>query len=246
MSLPTSKPEFQEWCFRKLGQPVIEIEVSDSQADDRIDEAVLYWNDWSSDGTSHQYYKYQLTANDISNSYITLPANIIGAVGIFDCGDIEGSQYMFNVRYQIALNDLYTLTSVSMVPYYMAYQHLQLLEQILVGQKQIRYNRIMNQLYLDMDWSLWNPGMYIIVDCYQVIDPAIYTNMWSDRTLMLLATAYIKKQWGTNIGKYSQVPMLGGVMFNGEQIARQAELEIQDIERVIKTQYQEPPMAMVG
>jgi hypothetical protein len=245
MSIPTSRDEFTEYCLKKLGRPVIEIDVSDDQVQDRIDEAILFWQDFDQDGTERQLFKYQITPTDFANRYIVLPSNIIGVVRLFDQGDIEGSNYMFNVRYQIALNDLYTLTSVSMVPYYMAFQHLQLLEQLLVGQKQIRYNRITNRLYLDIDWSLMCPGQFIIVDCYQVIDPDVYTAYWGDRMLAKYATALIKKQWGTNVGKYT-VPMIGNVSFNGQQIYEQAEKELADLEEKMITQYSAQPMMQVG
>ena len=127
MAIPSSRADFKEYCLRKLGKPVIEINVDDDQVDDRVDEALLYFADYHFDGTEKMFYKYQVQQTDIDNKYITLPDNIIGAVNIFPIGQGLNTNNLFNIRYQIALNDLYTLTSVSMVPYYMALTHVQFL-----------------------------------------------------------------------------------------------------------------------
>lgn len=246
MSKPTSREQFTQYCMAKLGRPVIKVNVSEEQVQDRIDEAILFWQDYNVDGTYRQLYKYQLQAADFTNQYITLPENIIGAVSIFDVGDIEGTGYLFNVRYQIALNDLYTLTSVSMVPYYMAYSHLQLLEQMLVGKKAIRYNRIANRLHIDSDWGQLSVGGWIIVDAYSVIDSNQFPNFWSDRLLMRYATALIKKQWGTNIGKLGNVPLLNGVTLNGIQIYEQATAELAEIEEKMISEYSAQPEIFFG
>ena len=183
MAVPTDRASFIEYCLRKLGKPVIEINVDPDQVDDRIDEALRYFWDYHFDGSDKTYYKYQVTAQDKVNRFITMPDNIIGVVNIFEIGQALNTNNLFNIRYQIALNDLYTLTSVSMVPYYMAMSHVQFLEQMLVGKQPLRYNRHMNQLFIDMDWNIINPGDYIIVEAYQVVDPDVYTKAWSDRWL---------------------------------------------------------------
>ena len=142
MAVPQSKADFKEYCLRKLGKPVIEINVDDDQVDDRVDEALRFYWDYHFDGTEKVYYKYQITQVDKNNKYITMPDNIIGVVNIFPVGQALNTNNLFNIRYQIALNDLYTLTSVSMVPYYMALQHVQFLEQFLVGQQPLRLSLI--------------------------------------------------------------------------------------------------------
>ena len=145
MASPTSRAQFKENCLRRLGKPVIEINVDDDQVEDRIDEALRYFWDYHFDGSEKTYYKHQVTSQDKINKYITIPENIIGVVNLFDIGNALNTNNLFNIRYQIALNDLYTLTSVSMVPYYMAIQHVQFLEQMLVGKQPLRYNRHTNK-----------------------------------------------------------------------------------------------------
>ena len=206
MAVPTSRAEFKENCLRRLGKPVIEINVDDDQVDDRIDEALRYYWDYHFDGSEKVFYKHQVTAQNKIDKYITLPENILGAVSIFDLGSALGVNNLFNIRYQIALNDLYTLTSVSMIPYYMAMQHIQFLEYILVGKQPIRYNRHTNKLYLDMDWDRVDVGQYLVVEAYEVVNPDTYTDAWSDRWLLRYGACLIKQQWGTNLKKFQKSP----------------------------------------
>jgi hypothetical protein len=246
MATPTTRSEFKEYCLRKLGKPVIEINVDDDQVEDRIDEAIKYYWDYHFDGSEKLYYRHQVTANNVIDKYITLPENIIGAVRIFNIGDPMVTNNLFDIRYQIALNDLYTLTSVSMIPYFMAFQHIQLLEQLLVGQQPIRYNRHTNKLYVDMDWNKVNVGNYLIVEAYEVINPETYTDAWGDRFLSRYATALIKKQWGANLSKFSGMQLPGGVQFNGDKIYNDAVNEIEALEKDMIISYSLPVTDMIG
>lgn len=247
MAVPTTKDEFKEYCLRKLGKPVIEINVDDDQVDDRVDEALRYYWDYHFDGSERVYYKHQITAQNKIDKYIMLPENIIGAVSIFNIGDpAVKADDLFNIRYQIALNDLYTLTSVSMIPYYMTMQHLGIIQELLVGKQPIRYNRHMNRLNIDMDWNTLSEGSFIIVDAYQVVDPDIYTDAWGDRWLQNYATAKIKYQWGANLTKFIGMQLPGGVQFNGQKILDDAAEEIKAMEAEMINSYSLPVMDMIG
>lgn len=246
MASPTSRSEFKENCLRRLGKPVVEINVDDDQVEDRIDEALRYFWDYHFDGSQKIYYKHQVTAQDMQNRYITLPDNIIGAVNLFDMGSAIGANNLFNIRYQIALNDLYTLTSVSMVPYYMAMQHIQFLEYLLIGKQPLRYNRHQNKLYIDMDWERIGEGFFIIVEAYEVVDPDEYTKAWSDRWLLRYAACLIKQQWGQNLKKFEGMKMPGGLTFNGQQIYNEATKEREDLEREMIYTYSLPATDMIG
>ena len=216
MAVPTTRDEFKEYCLRKLGKPVIEINVDEDQVEDRIDEALRYYWDYHFDGTDKVYYKHQVTEQDKTNKYITVPENIIGAVRVFPIADpMVRSDDLFNIRYQIALNDLYTLTSVSMVPYYMVMEHLALITEMLVGQQPIRFNRHKNRVYVDMDWGMINVGEFLLIEAYEVVDPADWSQIWSDRWLQNYTTEKIKYQWGSNLTKFVGMSLPGGVQFNG-------------------------------
>jgi len=247
MAVPASRSDFKEYCLRKLGKPVIEINVDDDQVEDRIDESLKYYYDYHFDGSEKIYYKHQITNTDKTNKYITLPENIIGAVRIFPIGDpAVGQQDLFNIRYQIALNDLYTLTSVSMVPYYMVMQHMALIADVIVGQQPIRYNRHTNKLYVDMDWEKMTAGDFLLVEAYEVINPDTYTDAWGDRWLQEYCTQKIKYQWGTNLTKFTGLQLPGGVQFNGTKIQDDALQAIEKLEQEMISSYSLPVMDMIA
>ena len=245
MAVPTTRSQFKEYCLRKLGKPVIEINVDDDQVEDRIDEALKYFWDYHFDGSEKIYYKHVITETDMTNKYVTLPDNIIGAVNIFDVGDSLNTNNLFNIRYQIALNDLYTLTSVSMVPYVMALTHIQFLEQILVGKQPIRYNRHNNKLYIDMDWQKFAPDAFLIVEAYQILNPDEFTRAWGDRWLARYAECLIKQQWGQNLKKYQGMQLPGGLTFNGQKIYDEATEEREALEKEMITSYSLPVTDMI-
>lgn len=247
MAVPTTRAEFTEYCLRKLGKPVIEINVDPDQVDDRIDECLKYFADYHFDGSDKIYYKHQVTPLDKTNKWISLPENIMGAVRVFPIADpIVRSDDLFNIRYQIALNDLYTLTSVSMVPYYMTMEHLSLISELLVGQQPIRFTRHKNRLYVDMDWDKIKVGEYLLVEAYEVIDPDEWSDVWGDRWLQHYATAKIKYQWGSNLTKFSGMSLPGGVQFNGEKILEDAYQEINKLEAEMIATYSLPVSDMIG
>jgi len=246
MAISTTRQEFKDRCLRRLGAPVLEINVTDEQIDDAVDDALSYYYDYHFDGSEKQYYKHQVTDQDVANKYITLPENIIGAVNIFTLGAALNSQNLFNIRYQISLNDLYTLTNVSVVPYYQAIQHIQLLEEILVGKQPIRYTRHRNRLHIDMDWNKIDVGKFIIVEAYEIVDPASFQDVWKDRWLLQYSTALIKKQWGNNLKKFTGMTLPGGIQFNGQIIYEEAVAEIQQLEQDMIVNYSIPPMDFIG
>ena len=246
MAIPTNKQEFGQWCLRKIGKPLNTINLSEGQLDDRIDEALAWFAEYHFEGTEKVYYKKVLDATDIANKYITLPDNIIGAVQIFDIGDSLATNNIFNIRYQIALNDLYSLTNVSMVPYYMAMQHMQFIEYMLVGKQPIRYNRMDNKLYIDMDWGRIGDGGTLIVEAYGVISPETYTKIWDNIWLKKYAVALIKENYGENLSKFNGVQMAGGVTFNGQTLKEEAIAERKEIERDVIHSYSLPVSDMIG
>lgn len=247
MATISSRTDFHEYCLRKLGKPVIDINVTDDQVNDRIDEALkLYWEQHY-DGQNQIYYKKQITQEDIDNRYITMPENIIGAVNVFPFTGPGGRMGdIFDIQYQIALNDLYNLTTVSIVPYVMTMTHLNVLQDILVGTPPFRYNRHGNKLYIDTNWNKFNVGEYLLVEAYEVLDPEFYADVWSDRWFINYATALIKLQWGNNLSKFTGVQLPGGVMLNGPGIVQSAEQEIANLNEELRDKYAMPCMDYVG
>ena len=246
MAIINNRFAFKEYCLRKLGKPVIEINVDDDQVEDRVSEAISYYWDYHFDGAEKVYYKHQVTQNDINNKYVMMPDNILGVVNLFEVGQALNTNNLFNIRYQIALNDLYTLTSVSMVPYYMALTHIQFLEQFLVGKQPLRYNRIMNKCYIDMDWTIVNEGSFLIIEAYQIVDPEAYTKAYNERWLQNYSTCLIKEQWGTNLKKFGGMQLPGGLTFNGQQIYDEAKAEKMAMEQEMISSFSLPVTDMIG
>jgi hypothetical protein len=247
MSIPTTRAEFKQHCLRALGKPVIEINVDDDQVSDRIDQALKFYYDYHYDGTEKIYYSHQVDANTVSNKYITVPENIIGAIRIFQIGDPSTSSGdIFNIKYQIALNDLYTLTNISLVPFYMTMQHMALVQEMLVGQIPIRYSRHRDRIYIDTDASKLVVGDYLVFECYEVLDPDTYTDIWSDIWLQEYCTQLIKRQWGSNLIKFEGMQLPGGVQFNGQKIYDDADAKIVLMEEKAINDYSLPVMDMIG
>jgi hypothetical protein len=230
-----------------LGHPVIEINVSDEQIDDRVDEALRFWYDYHGDGTERTYYKYIVTPTDITNRFIILPDNIIGAVQIFDPGIFQGADLLLNVRYQLIASDLLNVAGQTLVPYVMTMQNIALIQEILNGQIPIRYNRHTNKLFIDCDWSeRFSANAYLIVDCYTVVDPEVYTKAYSDRMLQNYCIQLIKQNWGSNMKKFNGMALPGGVQMNGQQIFDEATAEITHLESEITNSYSLPSMLFIG
>jgi hypothetical protein len=231
MPQPASREEFKDYILRKIGAPVIQVNVSEEQIEDRVDEAVSFWRDYHYNGSQMVYLKHELTQNDVDNGYIKLPPNILGISKVFDLNtSISASTGMFNVQYQFVLNNLTDLTSYGITNYYMTMQHLEFLQEMLVGKQMVRYNKHVNKLYIDVAKSSLSVGRYIIVEAYDIIDPDEYADVWSDRWLQNYASVLVREQWGLNLTKFTNMQLVGGVQFNGEQILQEARAEREKME----------------
>lgn len=231
MATPNSRSTFKDYILRKLGEPVIQINVSDEQVEDRIDEAISFWRDYHYNGSQLVYLKHELTAQDVENKYVTLPQNLLGIQGVFPFNtSLSSGSGMFNVTYQFVLNNLTDLTSYNVQNYYMTMQHIEFMQEILVGKALIRYNKHVNKLFLDVDSASLKEGNYIIIEAYDIIDPDEYSDLWNDRWLQNYAAALVKENWGANLTKFNNMQLVGGVSFNGETILQEAREERQRLE----------------
>lgn len=254
MATPTTKQQLKDYCLRRLGFPVVDINIDDDQVDDRVDDALQRYAEFHFDGTSNEYLKYQLTETDYTNRYLTLPDAVIGVKRIFPISSDtvnSGSGTNFNIfdlNYQLRLNELYEFTSSSYTYYWIARSHIRMLEMILVGENPIRFNKKQNRLYVDMNWKNEEVpvGKFMIIECMQVLDPATYPDVFNDSWLKEYATQLIKKQWGENLKKYNGFSLPGGMTINGQQIYDEASAEIIRLEDVLRDTFEEPPGFEVG
>ena len=270
MAIPTSKSTLKEYCLRQLGKGAVDINVTDDQADDRLDEALQYFSHYYYDGIEKMYLKYKITAADITRAtanatttatdvadnsvtasfeegknFIPMPDSVVSVLRIFSF-DNAATNNMFDIRYQLRLNDLYDFSSTSIVHYEMTMQHLDYLSHLLVGETPLRFYEHQRRLYLDMDWNNdVSEDDYLIIECYRKLDPDTYTDLYNDIHLKRYATALIKRQWGQNLSKFNEVQLLGGVTMNGEQIYTQAQEDITRLEEQIQNM-QYPDMLIKG
>ncbi len=239
MAQPTSKEDFKDYILRKIGAPVIDINVADEQVEDRVDEAVSFWRDYHYNGSQMVYLKHQITEADKENGYVPLPQGLLGISKIFDMDtSISTGTGMFNVNYQFVLNNIQDMTSYSMQNYYMTMQHIEFMQEMLVGKQMIRYNKHVNKLHIDTDNKSWVVGNYIIIEAYDVVNPDEYADVWSDRWLQNYAAVLVREQWGLNLTKFTQMQLVGGVQFNGEQILAEARADRERMEEEAIRSYQ--------
>lgn len=246
MANPASRSQLKEYCLRRLGFPVIEINIDEEQMEDRVDDALLFYRDYHYDGTERTYLKHQLTQEDLDNQFLPVPQNINAIIRVFPIGTGFSANNLFNLRYQIHLNEVYDWSSARIQNYTSAMERIALLDEILVGKQQIRFSRHTDKLYIDMDWKGVNPGEYIIIECYRVLDPDVHTSVWGDWWLRKYTTALFKLQWGENLSKYSGMQLPGGLTFNGERLIQEAREEIDKLESEVRENHMLPPMDMIG
>ena len=179
-------------------------------------------------------------------NFIPMPSAVVSVLNIFRFDD-QATNNMFDIRYQLRLNDLYDFSSTSILHYQMTMEHLDFLSHILVGEKPVRFNQHQNRLYIDMDFANdISVDEFIIIECYRKIDPSSYPDIFDDIYLKRYATALIKRQWGANLSKFNGVAMLGGVTMNGETIYTQAQEELEKLEEQIQLAFETPIDYMVG
>jgi|TARA_Y100000114_G_scaffold66802_1_gene61246 hypothetical protein len=268
MAEPATRENLKQYALRALGKPVIEINVDDDQLEDRIDEALQYFAQYHYDGIRRTYLKYQyteadktrmtgdssesITKNSVTtswkegNNFLVVPDSVISVINIFPFSN-KSNMNLFDVRYQLRLNDLYDFSSTSIINYDIVLRHLDFLDHILVGEKPLRFNQHDNRLYVDMDWTNdLAVGEYLVIECYRKLDPQVYTDVYNDIYLKRYVTALFKKQWGANLSKFDGVAMIGGVTLNGRQIYSEALADVEKLETEIRSSFELNPAMMIG
>ena len=257
MAQPSTREELKQYCLRKLGAPVIEINVDDSQLEDRIDEAISLFTEYHFDGVERRYYKHQVTQeeidrakSDLNGGYIStdgIDSSIVSVVRLFQFS--ESTINMFDVRYQMSLNDFYGVrTGMGGISQYnITKNHLALLQQMLDPEKMIRFTRVTNKLHIDMNWDEdVEAGDFLVFECYSALDPDTHTEIFKDKFIKKYTTELFRHQWGTNLSKYEGMQLPGGVQFNGRAIMDEARQEMEKIEQEMQLRYELPIDFMTG
>jgi len=256
MATPNSKTALKDYCLRRLGFPVIDINVDEDQVDDRIDDALQKFAEYHFDGTEKDYLAIEITAQMLEDKYIPVPDAVIGVSYVFAItGDSTavtnstagGSFNIFDLNYQLRLNELYDFTSSSYTYYWIARSHIRMLEMILTGENPLRFNKKMNRVYIDMNWGAEAlAGQYLVFECVKVLDPDTYTKVYNDMWLKSYSTALIKRQWGENMKKYGNYTLPGGIVINAQTIYDESMAEIMKLEEDLRDTFEEPPQFLVG
>jgi len=276
MAQPSTRQELIDYCLRKLGAPVLEINVAQEQIEDLVDDAVQYFQERHFDGVYPTFLKYQVTQDDIdrgrakglsgvgissvsavgagttftyyeNSNYLQVPDSVIGVNKIFTYdGSNSISSGMFSIKYQLFLNDIYYWGSTELLTYAMTKTYLEDIDFLLNTQKQIRFNKRQDRLYLDIDWSSVSVGDYFVIDCYRMMNPNDYSQVWNDSFLKKYLTSLIKRQWGKNLIKFQGVKLPGGVELNGRQMYDDGQRELDIIMDQMSSTYELPPLDMIG
>ena len=253
MAQPSSRTELKDFCLRKLGFPVIDINVDDDQLEDRIDDALQRFRDYHFDGTERTWLAHKLTAGDIQNKYIQLPDSIIGVSKVFPyTGSTQSSTSsagfnIFDINYQLRLNDFYNLTSSSYTYYVIAREHLSMLDMIITGEYPYTFNKKTNRLYLQIEMDRrFDPGNFMVFECFRIVDPDCYYKVFNDSWLKEYTAQLFKRQWGENLKKYDNYVLPGGLTINGQKIWDEASVEIERLEEKLRDTFEEPVPFLVG
>ena len=285
MAKPASRTQLVDYCLRKLGAPVLEINVDDDQIDDLVDDAIQLFNERHFDGVERMYLKYQFTQDDIdrgsarsdsdstntagivtttgtstaisgywtttsslveNSNFIQVPDSVIGIEKIFKFDSSSISAGMFSIKYQLFLNDLYYFNSVELLQYSMTKRYLEDIDFLLTPDKQIRFNKRQNRLYLDLDYGSQTVDNFLVIDCFRALDPDDFTKVYNDPFLKLYLTLLIKRQWGQNLIKFKGVKLPGGIELKGREIYEDAERDIVALKDKMMLEYELPPLDFIG
>jgi hypothetical protein len=248
MAIPTSRATLVDYCLRNLGEPVLEVNVSEEQIDDRVDEALQFFQQYHSDAVYPVFHKHQVTQEDMDRQYIDVPDSITAVLRMFSIAEHGVSSGMFSAKYQLFLNDIFDLRFAGSISNYVqTMTYLNTLDMIFNGEPQIRYNHHMNRLYVDTDWGTSIlVGDWIIVEAYRIVDPNQFSKIYNDLFLKRYVTALIKRNWGQNLSKFSGMQLPGGVTINAREIIDEANAEIIKVEEEMQLKYEDPPLFYVG
>ena len=271
MSKPSTRQQLIDYSLRKLGFPVLEINVDDDQIDDLVDDALQYFQERHFDGIERTFLKHEITEDNLetfksgittttatsgigvtnpsfteTQNFLQLPDHVLGVEKVFKMDQSTISSGLFNIKYQIFLNDLYYYGALDLMNYAMVKTYLEDLSRLITPDVQLRFNKRKHRLYMDIDWEQVSNDTYLIIDCYRLVDPASASDVYNDWWLKRYLVATIRKQWGQNLMKFQGVMLPGGVSLNGRQIFDDAVREIEQIEYELKTEYELPPLDLIG
>ena len=251
MANPTSRTTLIDYCKRRLGEPVIEVNVDEDQVEDRVDEALQYYQEYHSDATFRTYVAKLVGDSDVSNEYVTVDSDVLFVTKLFQISSSFNSSFnFFDIKYQMMLNDISDMQNFAgdLAYYEQMQQYLSLLDAKLNGHPQTEYSRKQDRLYIYGDFQDKDikAGEYIVYEAYKIVNPDSHVKIYNDLWLKEYTTALIKQQWGTNLVKFEGMQLPGGVILNGRQIYDDPTADIQLLRERIRSEHEFPPDFFVG
>ena len=250
MANPTSRQSLIDYVMRSLGDPVIEINIDPEQQEDRVDEALQYYQEFHSDATLRTYLKHKVTVDDVTNQYISLDSSITYVSRLFPIKGGAVTKDFFDIKYQLHLNDIANLhTYMGDLAYYeQMQQYLSLIDMKLNGTPQVQFSRRENRLYIygDFEDKDIEKDDYIVAEVYKILDPNTNTSIYNDRWLKEYTTALFKRQWGSNLIKFEGMTLPGGVTLNGRQIFEDAQQDLERLRESIRLEHEFPSDFFMG
>ena len=248
MANVNSRQGLIDYCLRRLGQPVVEINIDDDQLDERIDDALEYFQEYHFDGVEKVFTKHTITAGNITNEYINTDNSIISVVRVLPIPSFDSFQGgFFNEEYQLRLNDLQNFTGSGLIDWSMRLRSFSEVEQLFSISPQMHFNRKQDRVYIETDWAeKFTAGDILIIEAYKILDPNTWTQVWNDMFLKQYSTALIKRQWGENLKKFQGVVLPGGITLDGKTIYDEAVEELRLIEEQVSLKYELPADGFLG
>ncbi len=249
---PTSRQQIIDYARRKLGEPVIELNIDDDQIQDRLDDALQLYREYHYDGVERNYLKHQITQADIDNEFIPAPDPIQSVTRAFVFSGLFNNT-IFNFPARFSLSRIGTLGGFATAPFINLTQlditnrWLSLAQQMLNPEKPIQFNKVTNKIFIDMNWDEEvQVDEFLIFEVWVVVDPEAFREVFNDVWLKQYFTALVKKQWAGNLSKYEGIQLPGGVTWNGAQLWDQAIQEIEKLEEDLDLKWSLPPDFQIG
>lgn len=232
MAAVSNRQELKDYALRALGAPLVDIDITDEQADDRIDEAIAFFQEYYFDGIQKMFMKHQITQQNMDDEFITIPDHVWGITRIFPLSNtMSGDLNIFDLQYQLRMNDLRDLTSTSLIYYSQVMTHMSLINFLLTKGQPVRFNRNTDKLYLDCNWqNTFAVDAWIIIEGYSALDPNESPKFWNNRIFKDYVTALFKRQWAAPLKKFNNITLPGGVVVTGQEMYDEATTEIKEIE----------------
>jgi len=250
MAVIASRDQLIDYCLRRLGEPVIEINVDVDQIEDKVDDALQMYQEYHSDATFRTFLKHQITQADKDNGYIPVSSNVIFIRELFDINPTFSNVDMFDIRYQMMLNSIGDFMNFAggISYFYQLEQYLETLDMLLDGSPKVSFARRQGRLYIFGEFGSGdlNVGDYVVAEVYSIVDPQAHTSIYDDMFVKNYTTSLIKQQWGMNMSKFEGMQLPGGVTINGRQLYDDATSELERLEEKLRLEQELPPDFFLG